>query len=190
MYYDHYGEALANTFSQEGSIGLSAGISNGADELGFESAPRFTASNAIPDIPVSAFPATLTFPNPPPIDGFGIDWGIDNRLKTPYAEAFNLSVQHEFPKGFIFEEAYVGRLGRHLLQQLDLAEPVDYNDPAGGGDYFAAARQLSAAVDAAPRGTVIDYNCPYNPAANQLGCNQKMNGNIPAIPYFENVFPI
>lgn len=172
MYYDHYGEALANTFSQEGSIGLSAGISNGADELGFESAPRFTAYNAIPDIPVAAFPSTLTFPNPPPIDGFGIDWGIDNRLKTPYAEAFNLSVQHEFPKGFIFEEAYVGRLGRHLLQQLDLAEPVDYKDPAGGGDYFAAARQLSAAVDAAP-----------------FGSNGIKTATVAPITYFENVFP-
>ena len=172
IYYDHYGESIANIFNQEGSIGLSAGVSNGADELGFENAPRFTAANAIPDIPISGFSTTLTFPNPPPIDGFGIDWGIDNRLKTPYAEAFNASIQHEFPGGFIFEEAYVGRLGRHLLQQLDLAEPVDYVDPGGGGDYFSAARQLSAAVDAAPFGP--------------KGIKQ---ATVSAIPYFENVFP-
>ncbi|WP_158820009.1 TonB-dependent receptor [Granulicella sp. S156] len=176
IYYDHYGEALANTFSQEGAIGLNAGISNGADELGFENAPRFTGPHNIPDISLPPFSPTISFPNPPPIDGFGIDWGIDNRLKTPYAESFNLSVQHEFPGGFVFEEAYVGRLGRHLLQQLDLAEPVDYVDPQGGGDYFSNARTLSAAVDAAPFGT-------FN------GNRQKVNSNVTAIPYFENVFP-
>lgn len=182
MYYDHYGEALSNTFSQEGSIGLSAGISNGADQLGFENAPRFTGPHTIPNISLPAFSPTITFPYEPPVNGFGIDWGIDNHLKTPYAEAFNLSLQHEFPGGFVFEEAYVGRFGRHLLQQLDLAEPVDYVDPQGGGDYFNAARQLSAAVDAAPFGTTTDYNCPK-------GCSQKTNGLIQAIPYFENVFP-
>jgi hypothetical protein len=188
MYYDHYGEALANTFSQEGSIGLNAGISNGADELGFESSPRFTGPHNIPPIPLPALTPTITFPNPPPIDDFGIDWGIDNHLKTPYAEAFNASIQHEFPKGFVFEEAYVGRLGRHLLQQLDLAENVDYVDPSGGGDYFANARILSKAVDAAPFGNVVDYNSQLNggPGASSY---QKVNNNIAAIPYFENVFP-
>jgi hypothetical protein len=62
---------------------------------------------------------------------------MDNHIKTPYAESFNFSFQHQLPAGFTFEEAYVGRLGHHLLQELDLAEP-DYVDPAGGGDYFAA----------------------------------------------------
>lgn len=176
IYYDHFGEALASTFSSEGSIGLNAGISNGADELGFENAPRFTGPNAIPDIPLPPFSKTITFPNAPPIDDFGIDWGIDNKLKTPYAESFNVSFQHEFPKGFVFEQAYVGRLGRHLLQQLDLAENADYKDPSGGGDYFANARILSQEVDAAPFG-------------NFNGSTQKVNNHIAAIPYFENVFP-
>jgi Carboxypeptidase regulatory-like domain/TonB dependent receptor len=188
MYYDHFGEALANTFSQEGSIGLSAGISNGADELGFENSPRFTGPHSIPDIPLPPFSPTISFPNPPPVDGFGIDWGIDNHLKTPYAESFNVSLQHEFPKGFVFEEAYVGRLGRHLLQQLDLAENADYVDPSGGGDYFANARILSAAVDAAPFGNVVDYRSQLGEPAG-TSSYQKMNGNIAAIPYFENVFP-
>jgi hypothetical protein len=182
IYYDHYGETLSQNFSQEGSIGLSAGISNGADELGFENAPRFTGPNSIPDISLPALSPTISFPYAPPVNDFGIDWGIDNRLKTPYAEAFNFSIQHEFPGGFVFEQAYVGRLGRHLIQQLDLAENADYSDPQGTGDYFSNARLLSQAVDAAPFGTVTDYNCPS-------GCNQKVNNNVTAIPYFENVFP-
>jgi hypothetical protein len=182
IYYDHYGEALAQNFANEGSLGLSAGITNPADQLGFENAPRFTAPNALPDISLPAVSPTISFPYEAPVDGFEIAWGLDNRLKTPYAESYNLSMQHEFAGGFILEEAYVGRFGRHLIQQLDLAENTDYTDPQGGGDYFSNAKILSKAVDAAPFGTTVDYNCPS-------GCSQKTNGNIQPIPYFENVFP-
>jgi hypothetical protein len=89
-------------------------------------------------------------------------------MKTPYSEMFDLSVQRELPGGFTLETSYVGRLGRHLLQSLDLTEPVDYVDPSGGGDYYAAGSQLSHDVD--------------------------LNGgdssaSVTAIPYFEDVFP-
>ena len=122
MYYDHYGEALINDFDENGSAGLATAITNSADSLGFENSPRFTGVNNLPDIPLPGSPISQTFPYAPP-NVFGIDWGLDNKIKTPYSEAFNLSFQHQFPKGFIFEQAYVGRLGRHLLQQLDFAEP-------------------------------------------------------------------
>jgi hypothetical protein len=181
MYYDHYGEALVNTFDNVGSYGLTAGIANAADVLGFENAPRFTGPHNLPDIPLPPFSPTQTFPFTPPVSGFAIDWGMDNHIKTPYAEAFNFSFQHQLPGGFTMDEAYVGRLGRHLLQELDLAEPTDFVDPGGGGDYFAAARILSQEVDAAPFGIE-----PYGLFA---GNKQKVNNNIAAIPYFENVFP-
>lgn len=173
MYFDHYGEALASNFSTEGAPGLSTTTSNAADELGFENSPRFTGPHAIPDIPVaSPVSPTITFPYlPNGTDGFGITWGIDNHMKTPYSYAFNLSLQHEFPKGFTFEQAYVGRLGRHLIQQLDLAEPVDYVDPGGAGDYFSNAAILSKEVDAAPF------------------VNGVKTANVQPIPYFEHVFP-
>ncbi len=182
MYFDHYGEALAQNFANEGSLGLSAEITNGADQYGFENAPRFTGPNAIPDIPLPPVSSTITFPYEAPVDNFEIAWGLDNRLKTPYSYAFNLSMEHQLPGGFVLENAYVGRLGRHLIQQLDLAEPTDYTDPQGGGDYFSNARILSAAVDAAPFGNVVDYNCPS-------GCLQKANANVQPIRYFEDVFP-
>ena len=181
MYYDHYGEALVNTFDTNGSYGLTAGISNAADELGFENSPRFTGPHNLPDIPLPPFSPTQTFPFTPPITGFDIDWGIDSHLKTPYAESFNVSFQHEMPGGFTFEEAYVGRLGRHLLQELDLADPTDFVDPGGAGDYFSAARILSKEVDAAPFGTEA-----YGIFA---GNYQKVNNHVATIPYFENVFP-
>jgi hypothetical protein len=173
IYYDHYGETLSYYFDQEGSIGLAADISNNPDVLGYENAPRFTGPNSIPNIPIASYPSTLTYPSAPPAAGFGIDWGIDNHLKTPYAEAFDVSIQHEFPGGWVYEQDYIGRLGRHLLQQLDLAEPVDYVDPLGGGDYFSNARILSKEVDASP----------FGPSG------VKVNNNVSPIPYFENVFP-
>jgi hypothetical protein len=89
---------------------------------------------------------------------------------------FDFSVQRELPGGFTLETAYVGRLGRHLLQQLDMAEPVDYVDPAGGGDYYAAGRQLSMEVDA--------NGDNYGNAGNGLP-----QVSVPAIQYFEDVFP-
>ena len=167
IYFDHYGEGLVNSFDQEGSFGLSATLSNPAGALGFENSPRFTGASSLPAIPLPAASPTQAFPYAPPAGNFGIDWGMDNKLKTPYAESFNFSLQRELPAGFAIEGNYIGRLGRHLLEQLDLAQPVDFVDPQGGGDYFSAARKLSALVDANGAG----------PAT------------IAAIPYFEDVFP-
>jgi hypothetical protein len=174
IYYDHYGEALVNTFDQNGSFGMSSSVSNPAGVYGIEGdakhppSPRFISRNTLPAINVGASPTTQTFPYYAPLDNFAITWGLDSKIKTPYSETFDVSVQRELPGGFTFETAYVGRLGRHLLQQLDLAEPVDYVDPAGGGDYYAAGSQLSHDVD--------------------------LNGGDPSatvapIPYFEDIFP-
>jgi hypothetical protein len=113
---------------------------------------------------VVATPETIPY-TPPPL--FGIAWGIDNRLKTPNSETFDASIQRELPGGFLFEEAYVGRIGRHLLQQLDIAKPVNYNDPQGAGEYFTAATTHSEMV----------YANGANPCAT-----------VPKIPYFEDVF--
>ena len=182
IYYDHYGESIVNTWdtSGESEVGLAAEVTDTADAYGFEQAPRFTGPHALPNIPLPSFPSTESYPFAPNVGVYGINWGMDNHVKTPYAEAYNLSLQHELPGGFLFEEAYVGRLGRHLLQEIDEAEPVDYVDPGGGGDYFSNAAILSKAVDAAPFGTQ-----QYGIFA---GTTQKINNNIPAIPYFEHVF--
>jgi hypothetical protein len=100
--------------------------------------------------------------------GMAITWGIDNKLKTPYSYTFDLSLQRELPGGFLVEANYVGRLGRHLLEQLDLAEPVNMVDKQGGGDYFTAAAALSKIADA-------------------NGGNK--NATVQSIPYFEHMFP-
>jgi hypothetical protein len=166
MYYDHYGESLVNIFDQQGSFGLSSQVTNPAGTFNSENAPRFTGRHTFPFSNGTA-PPTQTFPYTAPLDNFAITWGLDSKLKTPYSESFDLSVQREIKGGWTVETAYIGRLGRHLPQSLDLAEPVNYNDPQGGGDYYTAGAQLSALVD-------------------QNGGNP---ATVPSIPYFEHLFP-
>ncbi|HEY3835405.1 MAG TPA: hypothetical protein VGL72_02485, partial [Bryobacteraceae bacterium] len=184
FYFDHYGESLVNIFDQNGSFGISSSVTNPAGVYQIEGvpgnpnkpgSPRFTGRSSLPNIDNGGSPAQQVYPYTAPLDNFAITWGLDNRLKTPYSEQFDASFQHEFPGGFTFEMAYVGRLGRHLVQSLDLAEPVDYVDPQGGGDYFAAGTRLSRLVDL--NGGNDENNGSYNDPA------------VPAIPYFEDVFP-
>ncbi len=186
IYFDHYGQSLVNTFDQNGSFGMSSSISNPAGVYQIEGqcpagckhpgAPRFTDRSTLPPINVGAAASTVSFPYTYPQGAFAITWGLDSKIKTPYYADFDYYVQRELPHGFSFEAAYVGRLGRHLLQQLDLAEPVDYVDPAGGGDYFAAGSRLSALVDA-------------NGGAYGNASSGTTPVSVPAIQYFENVFP-
>jgi len=183
IYYDHFGESLVSNFDQHGSFGMSSQVSNPAGVYGFEGSssyapsPRFIGRQALPAISLGTpVPTTQAYPYPAPEGNFAITWGLDNRIKTPYSETFDFSVQRELPGGFTLETAYVGRLGRHLLQQLDLAEPVDYVDPQGGGDYYAAARQLSMQVDA--------NGDAYNGDSAGDGIV-----SVAPIQYFEYVFP-
>ncbi len=176
IYYDHFGEALIDTYDQEGSFGISSSVTNPAGVYSVQDSPRFLGRNILPDINNGGSPQVEHYPFAAPQGNFAITWGIDNKLKTPYSETFDLSVQRQLPGGFTLESAYVGRLGRHLIQQNDLAEPVDFVDPDGGGDYFAAASQLSRLVDAnggndcasVPRIAffehVFSYMAGFNPA--------------------------
>ncbi len=167
MYYDHFGEALINVFDQNGEFGLSSSTTNPANEYSIESAPRFTDRRTLPFTNGAGAPTT-TFPYTYPDGSAQISFGMDNRLKTPYSETFDLSVQRQIPGDLTLEASYVGRLGRHLLSQLDLAEPTDWVDPQGGGDYYAAGTQLSKIANA----TGDDPTATVQP-----------------IPYWEHVFP-
>lgn len=170
LYYAHYGEGLINTFDENGSFGLSTSVTNPAGLYTTATAPRFTSRQTLPfsngtPAPTSAYPFS---PNLTDSSAFAITWGLDSRLKTPYTEAFDFSVQRLLPGGLTLDVAYVGRLGKHQLQSLDLAEPVDFVDPQGGGDYYTAGTAISKAVDVN--------------AGNQLA-------TVAPIPYFEHLFP-
>lgn len=171
MYYDHFGQGIVSTFDQNGSFGLTTKLANPAGVYTNENAPRFTGIHNITENTSCPQPSTEVYPYTPPSGsncGFAITWGADKHIHTPYSEAVDFSVQRELGAGFTFEAAYVGRFGRHLLQALDLAEPVNLADPRSGSNYFAAGSQLSHLVD-------VNHG--------------DVKAKIAAIPFFESVFP-
>ena len=168
MYYDHFGQGIINGFNQKGSFGLASSLSSPLNVLSTENAPRFVDRFTLPALPTVTPASTLTFPYAPSSTGFLISSGIDNKIKTPYSEVFNLSIQRALPGGFTIEASYVGRFGRKLVQQLDLATPVNLVDTKSGTSYFQAGAALAAAVDAN---------------------GGSKTGTVATIPYFENIFP-
>jgi hypothetical protein len=167
MFYDHFGEGIVDTFSKFGSFGINTQLSNPAGQYSVDNAPRYTGINNIPPLQGITPSSTVQYPYTPPNTvgtGLAITWGIDNHIKTPYTIAADFSVQRELSHGFSLEANYVGTFGRHLLQQLDLAEPLDLVDPQSGMDYFTAGTLLAKATYAGQT-------------------------TVPAIPYWEDMFP-
>src|SRR5712692_7336664 len=162
--YDRAGMQLLSTFDANPPGGLGATVQNpccsptlpmgipGTPGSPYDTAagvPRITDINMIPT--VSQFTGDQFFTQPPP-GKFpqtpsstlqAITWGIDQSLKTPYAYAFDFSIGRELPNRFSLQLSYVGRLGRNLLTQRDLRQPLDLVDPKSGIDYFKAAARMS-----------------------------------------------
>jgi hypothetical protein len=172
LYFDHFGEGVVNTFDRQGSWGLTTTISNPAGVLGVDTAPRFTGLQGAGNLPPSpGAPVPHGFPYTPSVDpntyGLAIAWGIDDNLKTPYSHVVDFSFTRELGRNFVLEATYTGRFAHHLLQEIDLSEPLDLVDPSSKTDYFAAAQMLSKAAYA---------NTPES--------------SIAPIPYWENMFPL
>lgn len=185
LYYDHFGEGIVNSFDKNGSFGLTTQLVNPAGSQDVNCTPRMTDLLTLPAGPTDSSGNPITFcgqqvvgPPPPALPGtitpptlfdagsFAIYWGLDNKLKTPYSHVFDFSITRDLGKNFIFEASYVGRLGHRLLQEEDLAMPLDLVDPASKMDYFSAATALTKAANA---GTDISQLAP--------------------IPFWEHLFP-
>ena len=157
--YDRAGMQLLSTFDANPSGGVGATITDYCCSFGYTDAahvPRITNINVIPtygcapnNTPTCGSTANAQYflgapPALHPYPGLqSITWGIDQSIKTPYAYAFDFSVGRELPKRMSLQLSYVGRLGRNLLTQRDLRQPLDIVDPKTGIDYFAAATALS-----------------------------------------------
>jgi len=157
--FDRPGMQLLNTFDANPPGGLGATIQNPCCVFGYDDAahvPRITDINTVPTYGcdpsnpsscgssanqrffLSAPPALN-----PPATNQAITWGVDQSLKTPYSYAFDFSIGRELPNRLSLQVAYVGRLGRNLLTQRDLRQPLDIVDPKTGIDYFSAATALA-----------------------------------------------
>jgi len=142
IYYDHFGEGIVNTFDKEGSFGLSTSEGNPLGVLGISQFPRFIDRLTIPSSLFSllAPPSTGPFPRTPEVGGFVYTWGLDDKLKTPYSQVFDFSIERDLGRGYSLDVAYVGRLGRRLLSNIDFGMPLDLTDPASKTDYFSSAK--------------------------------------------------
>jgi len=76
-------------------------------------------------------------------------------------------ITRELPRGFVIEAAYTGRFAHRLLQEEDLAQPLDIRDPQSGMDYFSAATMFTRAAEA---------RVPIQ--------------NVAPIPFWEHLFPM
>jgi len=162
--YDHFGEGVIDSYQSNPQSLLSLSKTNLDTFTDINSNPRFTGFNSVPAVPGAT--SALQLPYTPAESPFTFDYSINDTQKTPYAETFNLSVQHEFPHNLELTAAYVGRLGRHLIQNLDVAMPTNLSDPTSGQTYFSAATAYDKMVD---RG--VDPS------------------TVPDSGYFHNVFP-
>jgi len=187
IYFDHFGEGVINTFDRMGSFGLTTIIGDPAGLVTPDQSPRFSSLYNVP----TAYYGCATLPNPPcqtqqfqlrppaPTGGFpyappstpgtggeAISWGLDNGLKTPYSHVVDLSFTRDVGHGFVVETSYVGRFGHRLLQQLDVAQPLNLRDPSSGTDFYTAAQAFSRATQA---------GIPVQ--------------NISKVPYWEHLFP-
>jgi hypothetical protein len=140
-YYDHFGEGIVNTFDRTGSFGFVTSGSLPPGTVSLDTAPRYSGINDLP--PSLQYPApTPGFPVTPG-NNFLIYYGLDDKLKTPYAYGFDVSYTRELKGGFTIEAAYVNRLGRRLLQERDLAQPLNLFDPKTKVSYFQAVTALA-----------------------------------------------
>ena len=144
LIFDHFGAGIVNTFDTNGTYGLNSQVANPAGVQTIASAPRFTGVSDIPTSLLPAAPPAGGFPATPDTSAFAISWSLDSKLKTPYSHVFDLSFQRQIGSNSSFELDYVGRLGRRLMEQEDVAMPLNLS--AGGSNYFAAASAFARMI--------------------------------------------
>lgn len=168
LYFDHFGEGIVNTFDRNGSFGLTTYETNPYGVQDVDCSFRFAGLYTLPAGTYCGQNMSGVAPGPFPVTpplginapgGFAIYWGMDDKLQTPYSQVFNFSFSRDLGNNFALEISYVGRTGRHLLQETDLGLPEDIRDPKSGVDYFTAATTLSKlAYAGTPVGSVNTTN--------------------------------
>ena len=174
---DYFGQQLAVSFDALSTIGFTSSntiSANTYDVTGCAGtqpnglpvcAPLFTGFGqdirSLPGIPAPAQRFST------PADGAQrIETSLDGTIETPTHYMWNLSYGRSLPKGMYMEFSYIGRSARNLLATRDVMALNNLVDPQSGMDWYTAA------------GILHDLRAADTP-----------NANVPAIPYFENLFP-
>jgi hypothetical protein len=103
----------------------------------------------LPTVPAVSSPVAPAVPF-----GETLAFGLDPFMDTPKSHMVNLSVQRVLPWDLSIEAGYVGRIGRDLMQTLNLNQvPYMFRDPVSGQTFAQAfdalAAQMRAGVPAA-----------------------------------------
>ena len=194
--YDRAGMQLLSTFDANPPGGLGATIQNPCCVFGYDDAvhvPRVSNINQIPvcgPVDNCSDPANQQFFQPPPpalhppATIQAITWGVDQSMKTPYAYAFDFSVGRELPNRLSLQLSYVGRLGRNLLTQRDLRQPLDVVDPKTGIDYYAAATDLAKVAVQHPNSSFPTFNDYVNFVNSSIN-----DGTFKTAAYWHDMLP-
>ena len=145
IFYDHGQGNEGNSESLQGSpplvqnpsqSNIASGVGTCADPTGYTCIGAGAG-------PVLAFPLSVV--------------SINNKAVWPYAQQWNLSVQHEFFKNTVGEVSYVGSKGTHLSLQLDANQlnPITSDNPYGPGEPIVTQDQTAPP--------------PFNPNFNSTG---------------------
>ena len=181
--FDHFGSAVIDSYQSNPQSLLSLAQTNLQTYTDINSNPRFAGYHSVPA--VAGATTSLQLPYTPAENAFTFDYSINDHQKTPYAETFNLTVQHEFPKNLSMTASYVGRLGRHLLQNLDVAMPTNLFDPTSGQTYYQAATAYRKMIDAGVNpATVSDSGYFHNLFPNFSYQYQAATATTPALYWY------
>ena len=194
MLDDYFGEQLATFFDTRNTLGFSSStvipvntynvgcghyvvtgnnLATCTPVLG----PLFTSfTQEVRSLPNITPPGNLTFPQQKSEQTYPtrIETSLDSMLTTPKNYAMNLTYEREMLKGGLLQVSYIGRFGRHLLAQRDIATPIDLKDPKSSQDWYTAATMLEKARQA---------GVPLS----QVGV---AGGTIVPQPFFENFFQL
>lgn len=150
LVYDRIGGSFIVDADISGAFGLVSGVRSQSNQFSFgfpgaaPPAPRFTGLGSLPAVGSLASLPTAGFPNTPTANFSGTGFGIDQGLRTPYSQSWNLSFSRQLPSKLTLEMAYVARVGHSLLSKYDIAAPLNLTDPASGTTYFAVFNQYYA----------------------------------------------
>ena len=143
--------ASSTRSTASGSFGLASQLSSALGSLTTENSPRFVSRTTLPNLPCTTPAPTQTFPyvlpQTYPASASVLVGALTtkSRLPTPKSStcpssALCLEALHSKPHMSV-------DFGRKLMQQIDLATPVNLLDPKSGTTYFQAGAQLAALVD-------------------------------------------
>ncbi len=168
MSYDRVGSALAVSFDLNNTLGFSSSQTISANTFNVTDRPGPLFTGFGQDIRglFENIPSSIAFPLMQEADEEQrIERSLDNTITTPVNYNWNFSIGREFGKGFYLEGSYIGRVARDLLATRDVMALNNLVDPQSGMDWYTAA------------GLLAQYRLSDTPI-----------DQVPAIPYFENLW--